>query len=210
MPETQTRTPAVAAKTPAPRRVVIVDDEAIIRIDLREVLTSLGFEVVGEAADAPTAVDLARRLRPDLVVMDIRMTAEMDGISAAEILAGERIAPVVLLTAYSQADLIQRAKEAGVAGYVVKPFSESDLLPAIEIAMSRYQELRSLEDEVVSLKDLIETRKKIERAKGILMDSYHLKEAEAFKRIQRTSMNQRKSMKEVAEAIILFHEAGKA
>jgi two-component system, response regulator PdtaR len=192
-----------------PSRVIIVDDVAIIRLELREMLSGLGYQVIGEAADAPTAIELARRLRPDLVVMDIKMTPDMDGISAAEILTGERLAPVVLLTAYSQADLIERAKQAGVAGYVVKPFSESDLLPAIEIALARYQELRSLESEVAGLKDLLETRKVIERAKGVLMDTHNLREAEAFSRMRRLSMNSRRSMREVAEAILLAYEAGR-
>ena len=137
------------------------------------------------------------------------MTPEMDGISAAEVLTAERLAPVVLLTAYSQADLIERAKQAGVAGYVVKPFTESDLVPAIEIALARYQELRSLETEVANLKDLLETRKLIERAKGVLMDTHNLREADAFSRMRRLSMNSRRSMREVAEAILLAYEAGR-
>ncbi len=190
----------------ASARVVIVDDEALIRLDLKEMLGSLGYQVVGEAADAPTAIDLARRLRPDLVIMDIKMAPDMDGISAAEILTEERLAPVVLLTAYSQADLVERAKGAGVVGYVAKPFSESDLVPAIEIALARHHELRSLEAEVSGLKDLIETRKLIERAKGVLMDTHNLREAEAFRRIQRLSMDTRKSMREVAEAILLARQ----
>ncbi|HEX2173626.1 MAG TPA: response regulator [Dehalococcoidia bacterium] len=208
-PSTKTQASTGAAE-PTPRRVVIVDDEAIIRIDLKEMLTGLGYVVVGEAADAPTGVELVRRVRPDLVVMDIKMTPEMDGIAAAENLFQDRIAPVVLLTAYSQDELIERAKEAGVVGYVVKPFKESDLRPVIEVAVARFRELRALEHEVASLKDLVETRKLMERAKGILMDTYGLKEAEAFKRIQRTAMNNRKTMKGVAESIILFHEAGRA
>lgn len=202
-------TPRAQTKPSTKLRVLVVDDEALIRIDLREMLTSLGYQVVGEAADAPSAIELARQLHPDLVLMDIRMTPEMDGISAAEIMTTERIAPVVLVTAYSQGDLIERAKDAGVVGYVVKTFTEADLLPAIELAVARYQELRSLEHEVTDLRDLLETRKLIDRAKGILMDTYRLTEAEAFLRIRKASMNSRRPMRDVAEAILLAHEAGR-
>lgn len=192
-----------------PVRVLIVDDEAYIRLDLREMLKSLGYEVVGEAADAPSAIELARQVRPDLVLMDIKMTPEMDGITAADVLTSEKIAPVVLVSAYSQADLIERAKEAGVAGYVVKPFQEADLLPAIEIARSRYLEAQALAEEIDDLRERLETRKLIERAKGVLMDTHNLREVEAFKRIQRLSMNSRRSMRQVAEAILLAYEAGR-
>ncbi|MHB0876550.1 MAG: ANTAR domain-containing response regulator [Anaerolineae bacterium] len=187
-------------------RVVIADDEAIIRIDMREMLTNLGYLVVGEVADGTSAVNLARELRPDIVIMDIKMP-DLDGIDAARILTQERIAPVVLLTAYSQSELIERAKEAGVVGYIVKPIQESDLAPAIEVAMARFSELRALEREVGDLKDALETRKLVDRAKGILMDSQGLTESQAFRRIQTMSMNTRKAMKQVAEAIILAHEA---
>lgn len=187
-------------------RVVIADDEAIIRIDMREMLTNLGYLVVGEVADGTSAVNLARELRPDIVIMDIKMP-DLDGIDAARILTQERIAPVVLLTAYSQSELIERAKEAGVVGYIVKPIRESDLAPAIEVAMARFAEMRALEREVGDLKDALETRKLVDRAKGILMDSQGLTESQAFRRIQTMSMNTRKAMKQVAEAIILAHEA---
>ena len=187
-------------------RVVIADDEAIIRMDLREMLTNLGYLVVGEVADGKSAVNLARELRPDIVVMDIKMP-DLDGIDAARILTHERIAPVLLLTAYSQSELIERAKEAGIVGYIVKPVRESDLAPAIEVALARFGELRALEREVGDLKDALETRKMVDRAKGILMDSQGLSESEAFRRIQTMSMNTRKPMKQVAEAIVLAHEA---
>ncbi len=189
-------------------RVVIADDEAIIRMDLREMLTNLGYLVVGEVADGTSAVNLARELRPGIVIMDIKMP-DMDGIDAARILTQERIAPVVLLTAYSQSELIERAKDAGVVGYIVKPVRESDLAPAIEVALARFSELRALEREVGDLKDALETRKLVDRAKGILMDGQSLTESQAFRRIQTMSMNTRKSMKQVAEAIILAHEAAK-
>lgn len=189
-------------------RVVIADDEAIIRMDLREMLTNLGYLVVGEVADGTSAVNLARELRPGIVIMDIKMP-DMDGIDAARILTQERIAPVVLLTAYSQSELIERAKDAGVVGYIVKPIRESDLAPAIEVALARFGELRALEREVGDLKDALETRKLVDRAKGILMDGQSLTESQAFRRIQTMSMNTRKSMKQVAEAIILAHEAAK-
>jgi len=188
-------------------RVVIADDESVICMDLREMLNNLGYLVVGEAGDGRSAVNLARELRPDVVLMDIKMP-DMDGIEAARILTEERIAPVVLLTAFSQRDLVERAKEAGVIGYLVKPIQEADLAPAIEVAISRFLEFRELEKEVDNLQDQLETRKLVDRAKGILMDTQGLTEAAAFRRIQKMSMNTRKSMKEIAQAIILTHEAG--
>lgn len=183
-------------------RVIVADDESLVRADLREALTELGYLVVGEVGDGQSAVSMARELDPDVVVMDIKMPG-MDGIEAARVLTQERIAPVVLLTAYSQKDLIERAKEAGVVGYLVKPFRETDLAPAVELALARFAEFRALQDEVGNLTEALETRKKVERAKGILMDTQGMTEAEAFRKIQKMSMNTRKPMKEVAEAIIL-------
>jgi AmiR/NasT family two-component response regulator len=185
-------------------RILIADDEPLIRLDLKNMLESLGYEVIAEAGDGVSAVEAARTLKPDVAILDIKMPG-MDGIDAANILNSEKIAPVVLLTAYSDMDLINRAKEAGVFAYLVKPFRESDLRPAIEVAISRYKEFLALEEEVSELEDKLETRKLIERAKGILMDQYGLKEQEAFRRIQVQSMNTRKSMKEIAEAIIIAH-----
>ena len=190
---------------PAPSRVIIADDESIIRMDLREMLVNLGYDVVGEASDGRTALDLALKLQPDLVILDIKMP-QLDGIEAARVLAEERVAPVILLTAYSEQQLIERAKEAGVAGYLVKPFRESELMPVIEVARARFDELRRLEQEVGDLKDALETRKLVERAKGILMEVHGLKEAEAFGRMRRASMDHRKSMREIAEAILLTHQ----
>jgi len=188
-------------------RVLIADDESIIRMDLREMLTNLGYLVVGEAGDGRSAVSLARELRPDVVVMDIKFEGdEFDGIEAARLLTQERIAPVLLLTAYSQRDLVVRAREAGVVGYLVKPFREADLAPAIEVALARFNEFRTVEKQVGDLQEALETRKFVDRAKGILMDTQGLTEAEAFRRIQKMSMNTRKPMKEVAEAIILAHQ----
>ena len=193
-------------ETPARRaRIIIADDESIIRMDLREMLTHLGYDVIAEAADGRTAVDLARKLRPDLVVLDIKMP-DMDGIEASERLSQGRVAPVVLLTAFSEQTLIDRAKGARVAGYLVKPFRESELMPVIELALARFRDFETLEREVEHLKDALETRKLIERAKGVLMEAHGLKEAEAFSRMRRTSMDNRKSMREVAEAILLSHQ----
>jgi response regulator NasT len=186
-------------------RVIIADDESLIRMDLREMLTNLGYLVVGEAGDGRSAVNLARELRPDIMIMDIKMP-DMDGIEAARVLTEERIAPVLLLSAYSQQELVQRARQAGVAGYLVKPFRESDLAPAIEVVLARFSEFRSLEREVQNLQDALETRKLVDRAKGILMDTQGLNENDAFRRIQKMSMNNRKSMRSVAEAIILAHQ----
>jgi AmiR/NasT family two-component response regulator len=186
-------------------RVIIADDESIIRMDLREMLTNLGYLVVGEAVDGRSAVNLARELKPDVAILDIKMP-DMDGIEAARILTEEKIAPAVLLTAYSQRDLVERAKEAGVVGYITKPMRESDLTPAIEVAMARFSEFRTLEKEVGDLKKALETRKLVDRAKGILMDTQGLTEAEAFRKIQKMSMNKRRPMKDVAEAIILAHQ----
>ncbi len=186
-------------------RVIIADDESLIRMDLREMLTNLGYLVVGEAGDGRSAVNLARELRPDIVVMDIKMP-DLDGIEAARILTEERIAPVLLLSAYSQQEQVQRARQAGVAGYLVKPFREADLAPSIEIALARFSEFRALEREMGSMHEALETRKLVDRAKGILMDAQGLNESEAFRRIQKMSMNNRKSMKSVAEAIILAQQ----
>jgi len=192
----------------AQTRVIIADDESIIRMDLKEMLTSLGYLVVGEAGDGVSAVNLARELKPDLVIMDIKMP-DLDGIAAAKILTEERIAPVLLLTAFSQQELVESAKEAGVVGYIVKPFRESELVPAIEIALARFREFRAMEQEAANLREALETRKLIERAKGILMDTQGLKEAEAFRKIQKLSMNTRKPMRAIAEAILLAHEVEK-
>ena len=187
-------------------RVIIADDESVIRTDLREMLTTLGYLVVGDVGDGESAVNLARELKPDVVIMDIKMP-NMDGIEAARLLTQEKIAPVLLLTAYSQRDLVDRAKEAGVVGYLVKPFREQEIVPAVDIALARFQEFRELEKQVGDLKETLETRKVVDRAKGVLMDSQHLTEAEAFRKIQKMSMNTRKPMKEISEAIILAQEA---
>ncbi len=185
-------------------RIVIADDEPIIRLDLRKTLENMGHQVVAEAGDGAKAVELARELKPDIVILDIKMP-EMDGIDAAKVVTTEGIAPILLLTAYSQKDLVDRAKDAGVFAYLVKPFKEADLLPAMEIAISRYEEFVELETEVSDLENKLDTRKSVDRAKGILMDQYGLKEQEAFRRIQVQSMNTRKSMREIAEAIIIAH-----
>ncbi|MFQ3661439.1 MAG: response regulator [Chloroflexaceae bacterium] len=186
-------------------RLVIADDESIIRMNLKETLVGLGYLVVGEAGDGVSVINLARELKPDLVLMDIKMP-KLDGIQAARILTEEKIAPVLLLTAYSDRELVERAKEAGVVNYVVKPFREAELLPAIEIAMARYQEFLEMDRQIADLKETLDTRKIVERAKGILMDTQGLKEAEAFRKIQQLSMNTRKSMKEIAQAILLANE----
>ncbi len=189
-------------------RVIVADDESIIRVDLKEMLAALGYLVVGEAGDGISAVNLARELKPDLVIMDVKMP-DLDGIAAAKILTEERISPVLLLTAFSQQELVEGAKDAGVVGYVVKPFREAELVPAIEVALARFREFRALEKETNSLRETLETRKLVERAKGILMDTQGLKEAEAFRKIQKLSMNTRRSMREIAEAILLAHEVEK-
>lgn len=185
-------------------RVLIADDEPIIRLDLRQMLEALGYEVVGEAGDGIQALELARQLEPDITILDVKMPG-MDGIETAHILNEEKIGPAILLTAYSDPDLIARAKERGVYAYIVKPFKQADLNPAIEIALARYQEALALEQKIAQLEDKLEARKLIERAKGILMDVYGLREHEAYRRIQTQSMNTRKTMREIAEAIILAH-----
>ena len=187
--------------TPSERTVVVAEDESLIRLDVMETLTDHGFRVIGEAADGEKAVELARTLRPSLVVMDVKMPL-LDGISAAEIINKERLAPVVLLTAFSQRELVERASEAGALAYVVKPFGPNDLIPAIEIALSRYQQIGALEDEVADLAERLETRKILDRAKGILNDTMGLTEPEAFRWIQKASMDRRLTMREVAQTII--------
>lgn len=183
-------------------RVLIADDEPIILLDLKQMLESLDYEVVAEAGDGQQAVELARAHLPDVCVFDVKMPV-MDGIDAATVLSDESIAPTVLLTAYSDPELVSRAKDAGVFGYLVKPFKPSDLPPAIEVARSRYEQNATLTREVGSLQERLEARKLVDRAKGILMDSLGLGEAESYRRIQQQSMNSRKTMREVAEAIIL-------
>jgi len=183
-------------------RIVLAEDETIIRMDLREQLENLGYQVVADVTDGEAAVKVSRESRPDVVVMDIKMPG-MDGISAARKLTGETICPVVLVTAFSDAELIGKANEAGVMAYVMKPIRQGDLNPAIELAVSRFSEYRLLVDEVKDLAQRLETRKLLERAKGILMDSHKLSETQAFQRIQKISMDRRKSMKDVAEAILL-------
>jgi two-component system, response regulator PdtaR len=182
-------------------RVLIAEDEALIRLDLREMLEEEGFDVVGEAADGEQAVALATKLQPDLVICDVKMP-KMDGIQAAAQITEARIAPVVMLTAFSQRDLIERARDAGAMAYLVKPFQKRDLLPAIEMATSRFAEIRALEAEVTGLRERLEARKLIERAKGILMTKHALTEPEAFRWIQRAAMDNRTSMRSVAELVL--------
>lgn len=183
------------------RRVVVAEDESLIRLDIVETLQDNGFDVVGEAGDGEKAVELATELRPDLVVMDVKMP-KMDGITAAERLSEGRIAPVVLLTAFSQKELVERASEAGALAYVVKPFTPSDLLPAIEVALARYEQISQLETEVADLSERFETRKLVDRAKGLLGKRMGLAEPEAFRWIQKASMDRRLTMGEVAQAVI--------
>ncbi len=185
----------------APRRVVVAEDESLIRLDIVEILRDNGFDVVGEAGDGETAVQLATELRPDLVVMDVRMP-QLDGIKAAERLTKNHIAPVVLLTAFSQKELVEQASEAGALAYVVKPFTPADLLPAIEIALARYAQIIALETEVADMVERFETRKLVDRAKGLLNEKMGLTEPEAFRWIQKASMDRRLTMHDVAAAVI--------
>ena len=186
----------------SPMRVLIADDDPIIRLDLKQMLESLSYEVIAEAGDGQTAVDLAKEHQPDVCVLDVKMP-QMDGIEAAGIIAEEGIAPVILLTAFSDRELVERAKESGVFGYLVKPFKPNDLLPAIEVARSRFEENKALSKEITNVTEKLEVRKLLDQAKGILMSDLSVNEAEAYRRIQQQSMNNRKSMREVAEAIIL-------
>ncbi len=186
---------------PEPRRVVIAEDEALIRLDLKELLQEAGYAVVGEAGDGETAVRLAEDLRPDLVLLDVQMPV-LDGISAAERITEARLAPVLMLTAFSQRELVERARDAGAMAYLVKPFGASDLVPAIEMAVTRYAERVALEDEVADLTDRLETRKLVDRAKSVLQAEHGLSEAQAFRWIQKASMDRRLSMRAVAEAVL--------
>lgn len=191
----------IVAEPAGPARILVVEDESIIRIDIVESLRGFGYDVVGEAADGEAAVAMATELRPDLVVMDVKMP-KMDGISAAEKMHQARIAPVLLLTAFSQKELVERASEAGVVAYIVKPFTPADLLPAVEIALSRGAELKALEAEVADMSERFETRKIVDIAKGILNEKMGLTEPEAFRWIQKASMDRRLTMKDVAMTII--------
>ncbi len=182
-------------------KIVIADNESIIRMDLREILEEAGHEVVGEAANGVRAVELTRKYKPDIVIMDIKMP-EMDGIAAAKAISHDKLAPVLLLTAFSQQEIVERAKDSGVLAYLVKPVKESNLFPAIEIALSRFEEISQLETELDNVKHSLEMRKLLDRAKGILMDAYGLTESEAYRRIQRYSMKKRRTIKEVAEAVV--------
>jgi AmiR/NasT family two-component response regulator len=194
-------TPEDTPATPAHRRVVIAEDEALIRLDLSEMLSEEGYDVVGQAGDGESAVALAEEHRPDLVVLDVKMP-KLDGISAAERIAKQRIAPVVILTAFSQRELVERARDAGAMAYLVKPFSKNDLVPAIEMAVSRFAELQELEQEVSTLTERLEVRKLVDRAKGVLQSSLGVTEPEAFRWIQKTAMDLRLSMRDVAQGVI--------
>jgi AmiR/NasT family two-component response regulator len=187
--------------TAAPRRVLIAEDEALIRMDLAEMLREEGYDIVGQAGDGQEAVELAEQHNPDLVIMDVKMPRR-DGIDAAAEIANKRIAPIVVLTAFSQRDLVERARDAGAMAYLVKPFTISDLIPAIELAVSRFSEITELEREVATLSDRLETRKLVERAKGLLQSKQGMTEPEAFKWIQRAAMDRRTTMKRVAEVVL--------
>jgi two-component system, response regulator PdtaR len=206
---TDTPTPDTPSPEPAAapaRRVLVAEDESLIRLDLIEMLREEGYDVVAEAADGETAVRLTEEHRPDLVVMDVKMPV-LDGISAAERIAAQRIAPVLILTAFSQRDLVERAREAGAMAYLVKPFSKTDLVPAIEMALSRHEEILQLEREVADLGERLETRKQVDRAKGILQTQFGMTEPEAFRWIQKAAMDKRTSMRNVAQVIVAEHTA---
>jgi two-component system, response regulator PdtaR len=191
----------VTAAAPTTRRVVIAEDEALIRMDLAEMLAEEGYDVVGQAADGEQAIALAESLAPDLVILDVKMP-RLDGIAAAQRIAEQRIAPVVMLTAFSQRDLVERARDAGAMAYLVKPFSRTDLVPAIEMAVSRFTELTALEREVADLSERLDTRKAVDRAKGVLQKDLGLSEPDAFRWIQKTAMDLRLSMREVADGVV--------
>ncbi|HEV3169463.1 MAG TPA: response regulator [Actinocrinis sp.] len=201
-PEDEGQPNMTADEKTAPRkRVVIAEDEALIRMDLAEMLQEEGYEVVGQAGDGESAVKLATEHRPDLVILDVKMPV-LDGISAAERIGAEKVAPVLMLTAFSQRELVERARDAGAMAYLVKPFSKADLVPAIEMATTRYEEMRALENEVADLAARFETRKLVDRAKGLLQAQLDMTEPEAFRWIQKTSMDRRLTMREVAQAVI--------
>ncbi len=193
----------------AARRVVIAEDEALIRMDLAEMLAEEGYDVIGQAADGEQAIALAESLTPDLVILDVKMP-RLDGIAAAQRIAERRIAPVVMLTAFSQRDLVERARDAGAMAYLVKPFSRTDLVPAIEMAVSRFTELTALEREVADLSERLETRKAVDRAKGVLQRELGLAEPDAFRWIQKTAMDLRLSMREVADGVVQHGPGGPA
>jgi two-component system, response regulator PdtaR len=198
MPKRDTTT---MSEPTAPRRVIIAEDEALIRLDLKEMLQEEGYEVVAEAGDGESAVKLAEEYRPDLCIFDVKMPV-LDGITAAERVIAERISPVLILTAFSQRDLVERAAEAGVMNYLVKPFTKDKLVPAIEIAVSRHAQVKALEDEVADLNSRLETRKLVDRAKGVLQSVHGMSEPDAFRWIQKTSMDRRLTMREVAEVVL--------
>jgi AmiR/NasT family two-component response regulator len=189
--------------------VVIAEDEALIRLDLKEMLEEEGYLVAGEVGDGASAVDLAQRLRPDLVIMDVKMPG-LDGISAAEQISAQRLAPVVILTAFSQRDLVRRASDAGALAYLIKPFTKADLVPAIEVAVSRFQEITALDSEVAGLRERLEVRKLLDRAKGLLQSDRGITEAEAFRWIQKSSMDRRMTMRAVAEEVLQATQAAQA
>lgn len=189
------------AKATTAARIVVAEDEALIRLDLVEMLGEAGYDVVGQASNGEQAVEMALELTPDLVIMDVKMPV-LDGISAAEQIGRERVCPVVMLTAFSQTELVERARDAGVMAYIVKPFTSSDVLPAIDIALSRWSELKELEAEVADLGERLETRKAVDRAKGVLMAKLKISEADAFRWIQKTAMDRRMGMREVADAVV--------
>ena len=193
--------PAQAEDKQTAHKVLVAEDDSLIRMDLIEMLREEGYDVVGEAPNGQAAVDLTEKLSPDLVIMDIKMPVR-DGIDAAPEIAEKRLAPVVMLTAFSQRDFIEKARDAGAMAYLVKPFSKADLVPAIEVAVSRYHELKMLEKEVATMQDRLETRKLVERAKGLLMEKQALSEPEAFKWIQRAAMDRRTTMKAVAQVVV--------
>ena len=199
----------MTAAAPTARRVVIAEDEALIRMDLAEMLAEEGYDVVGQAADGEQAIALAESLAPDLVILDVKMP-RLDGIAAAQRIAEQRIAPVVMLTAFSQRDLVERARDAGAMAYLVKPFSRTDLVPAIEMAVSRFTEITALEREVADLSERLDTRKAVDRAKGVLQKDLGLSEPDAFRWIQKTAMDLRLSMREVADGVVQHGPGGAA